>query len=365
VSIIIKALNEERHIAAAVESALAALNGMEGEVILADAASSDRTVGIAARYPIRIVRLKNIEDRSCGAGTQLGFQHSTGEYVCHMDGDMRLHRDFLAAAIRFLEANPRTAGVGGHNVDREISNVEFAQRVKRRDPDRAPGRVTRLSGAGVYRRPAIESVGYLTDRNLHGGEELELAGRLHSVGWTLTRLNRPAVEHYGHRESAFQLLRRRLATRNATASGECFRAAFGRAHFHFMLCHDKVLWLCLLVATWWAAMIAVPLAINGASAALAFVCLLVFPFAVMSLRWRSCRNGIYSVAAWNMFALSFVPGLLRRRVCPKSWIDSVVLKDMHGPLDPAIRRKEPAIEAAERKSRRSDALWDRSGVAGR
>jgi cellulose synthase/poly-beta-1,6-N-acetylglucosamine synthase-like glycosyltransferase len=42
VSIIIKALNEERHIASAIESALAALREIDGEVILADGGSTDR-----------------------------------------------------------------------------------------------------------------------------------------------------------------------------------------------------------------------------------------------------------------------------------------------------------------------------------
>ena len=44
VSIIIKALNEERYIATAIESALIALAGLDGEVILADSGSSDRTI---------------------------------------------------------------------------------------------------------------------------------------------------------------------------------------------------------------------------------------------------------------------------------------------------------------------------------
>jgi glycosyltransferase involved in cell wall biosynthesis len=113
VSIIIKALNEEQHIASAIESALAALDGMSGEVILADGASTDRTVEIARRYPINIVSLTDIQDRSCGAGAQLGFQYSRGRYLCLIDGDMRLHKEFLPAAIRFLEENSATAGVGG------------------------------------------------------------------------------------------------------------------------------------------------------------------------------------------------------------------------------------------------------------
>jgi glycosyltransferase involved in cell wall biosynthesis len=68
VSVIIKALNEERNIARAIESALAALNKVDGEIILADGGSSDRTVEIASRYPITIVQLTNASDRSCGSG---------------------------------------------------------------------------------------------------------------------------------------------------------------------------------------------------------------------------------------------------------------------------------------------------------
>src|SRR5258708_27331972 len=152
VSIIIKALNEERHIAAAIESALAALGEMDGEVILADGGSRDRTIDIALRYPIKIVQLSNIEDRSCGAGAQLGFQYSSGRYLCLIDGDMRLHTDFLPAALKFLEENPTVGGVGGFVIDRDIANLEFEQRTKRHDPDRRAGPVTRLNGCGVYRR---------------------------------------------------------------------------------------------------------------------------------------------------------------------------------------------------------------------
>ena len=55
VSIIIKALNEESRIAACIESALSALAALPdgaraGEIILADAGSSARTVAVAARF---------------------------------------------------------------------------------------------------------------------------------------------------------------------------------------------------------------------------------------------------------------------------------------------------------------------------
>jgi glycosyltransferase involved in cell wall biosynthesis len=327
VSIIIKALNEERHIAAAVESALAALGEMDGEVILADGGSRDRTIDIARRYPIKIVQLSNIEDRSCGAGAQLGFQYSRGRYLCLIDGDMALHGDFLAAALQFLEENSTVAGVGGFVIDREISNLEFEQRTKRHDPDRQAGAVTRLNGCGVYRRAAIESIGHLTDRNLHGAEELDLGARLHARGWTLARIGRPAVDHHGHTGSAYRLLLGRVATRNSFATGELLRAAVGRPHFRYVVTKDSNCFLCLLVAGWWTTVAIAAFALSGFAAAFAVGALLLLPIAAMSLRWRSVRHGLYSVAAWNVYALSFFPGFLRSRGSPTSWIDSTILED--------------------------------------
>jgi glycosyltransferase involved in cell wall biosynthesis len=351
VSIIIKALNEQRHIGSAIESALAALDGMDGEVILADSASADRTVDIARRYPIKIVRLDKTEDRSCGAGAQLGFQYSRGRYVCLIDGDMQLHRGFLPAAIRFLEENPTVAGVGGTIIECETANLEFAQRTRRHDPDRQPGPVTRLDCSGLYRRSAIDSIGYLTDRNLHAGEELDLAARLHARGWTLARIGIPAVDHHGHTGSAFRLLLRRFATRISFGMGEIFRAAIGRPHFWFIVRNDKKLVLCCLVVAWWLTVVAASLALSGLPAFFTVATLILFPMVAMSLRWRSIHNGLYSVAAWNLFALSFLPGFMRSRVSPIRWIESSIIKDGPIPInskDMMGQREWPSVEVSPR-----------------
>jgi glycosyltransferase involved in cell wall biosynthesis len=327
VSIIIKALNEEQHIAAAIESALAALAGLDGEVILADGASTDRTIAIAENYPIKIVRLSNPAERSCGAGAQLGFQYSNGKFLYLMDGDMRLDAGFIATGIRFLDENPTAAGVGGAIVDRDVANLEYEQRAKRFDPDRRPGLVTRLNGSGLYRRSAIESIGYLTDRNLHGCEELDLAARLIARGWTLARIDHHAIDHYGYRGNAYRQLVGRMWTRNACGPGEIFRAALLRPHFGFLIRNDRTALLAGLVVTWWLSIAAIVFLANGLPAAIAIVALAAFPFVVMSWRWRSQRNGIYSVASWNVFTLCFLPGLLRRRVPTTTWIASKVIQD--------------------------------------
>ncbi|MGY2050648.1 glycosyltransferase [Methylobacterium sp. JK268] len=327
VSIVIKALNEEGRIAMAVESALAALDGLDGEVILADSASTDRTVAIAARYPIRVVTLARAADRSCGAGGQLGYQYSRGDHVLILDGDMRLDPGFVRAALAALADDPRLAGVGGLIRERAMDNVEFEAREQRGEPDRLPGMVTRLDCGGLYRRAALESVGWFTDRNLHGSEELELGARLHAAGWTLMRIDHPGIDHYGHSDGDYRLLARRLANKTAFASGEVFRAALGRPHFRLVCRNNVIFRLCAVVHLWWAALFGVPLLTRGALAVPEMAAVLAFPFCAMALKWRSLRYGFYAVSAWNVYTLGFWLGLVRSRVPPGAWIDSRVIAE--------------------------------------
>ena len=63
VSVLIKAYNEEKNIRAAIESSLAAVAEVGGEVILADSQSTDDTVAVGAKYPIRVVKLLHAEKR--------------------------------------------------------------------------------------------------------------------------------------------------------------------------------------------------------------------------------------------------------------------------------------------------------------
>lgn len=125
VSVIIKALNEEKKISAAIESALRAVRKVGGEVILADSCSTDKTVELALAYPIRIVQLANADERCCGVGPQLGYQHSHGEFVYLLDGDMQMLEGFLEVALDFMLAHPEVAGVGGQVVELNTESLEY------------------------------------------------------------------------------------------------------------------------------------------------------------------------------------------------------------------------------------------------
>ena len=92
-----------------------------------------------------------------------------------------------------------------------------------------------------------------------------------------------------------------------------------------------------LVAAWWATIAVSASVLRGPSAAPAIGVLFLLPIAAMSFRWRSVRLGVYSVVAWNVYALSFLPGFIRSRVSPTSRINSTVLKQ-----GPVAERAPPA-----------------------
>jgi GT2 family glycosyltransferase len=332
VSIVIKALNEEDNIGAALESSLAALQDIGGEVILADSASTDGTVQVAARYPVRVVQLARAADRSCGAGPQLGWQHSRGEYVYIMDGDMQLVPGFLEQALAFLAQHPEIAGVGGRVVELNNESLEYRERGERsakNEAHRNPGQVDRLDGGGLYRRRAIEEAGYFSDRNLHSYEEFDLAVRLRSLGWKLWRLPLDAVTHYGHDAPPYQLLMRRWRSRYACGLGELVRGALGQPRMKLVFRGLRELKLYLGVLAWWAVLLSAPFwPVGGiAERAALFAAVLAAPFAAMAWRKKSFSRATYSVLSWCVQAAGLVRGFLAPRHPPRALIPSIVLQE--------------------------------------
>lgn len=328
VSIVIKALNEEANICAAIESSLQALADVGGEVILADSLSTDRTVELASRYPIRIVQLLQAEHRSCGVGPQLGWQHARGEYVYIMDGDMKMLPGFLEQALSFLAQHPEVGGVGGRVVELNLESMEYRERNSRGAPHMAPGQVDRIDSGGLYRRRAIAESGYFSDRNLHSYEEYDLGARLRALGWKLWRLPVDATTHYGHDAPPYRLLLRRWRTRYACGTGELMRAGMDGPHKKLVLREVRELRLYGAVLLWWLTLLTVPfLPLSAAARTACFVALAATPLAVMTWRKRSLERAAYSVASWCVNSAAMVRGWLAPRIPPTERIPSQIIKE--------------------------------------
>lgn len=328
VSIVIKALNEEARIAACIESALQAVDAVGGEVVLADSCSTDQTTVIASRYPIRIVQLKYPHERCCGAGPQLGYLHSRGEFVYILDGDMQMLDGFLPAALTFLEQHTEVGGVGGVVVEQNTHSLEYIARMERASGHMQSGQVDRLDMGGLYRRQAIEQIGFLSNRNLHSYEEFDLAVRLRTLGWRLWRLPISAVNHYGHDAPPYELLRRRWTSGYICGLGEVLRNAWRQPHFGLILSDVRELRLYVLVLLWWLTLLSTPLFLHSLASQLTalsgFIC---GPLMLMALRKRSLGKGLFSVVSWHFNVLGLLRGLFRRPSHPIPYVAAQVLQE--------------------------------------
>jgi GT2 family glycosyltransferase len=329
VSIIIKVLNEECNIDRAVESALEAVAPFGGDVIVADSGSTDRTIEKAMKFPITIVQLDNPSERSCGIGAQLGYQHSSGEYVYILDGDMKLDAMFLAQAIEFMDREPSVAGVAGILREMQIHNLEFlgrARRLRRRLQKQASD-VLALDGGGLYRRAAVEQVSYFSDRNLHGYEEYDLGARLRVRGWRLVRLATHAIDHYGHTTNSFRLLWYRILSGYLMSTGEILRAAIVSRYVKNVLFELRGLRIALGVWLYWGVVAVIIYWIPSSLwALLSLLLALALPPAAMALRTQSLKLGIYSAVLWHVNAIGLIFGVARRRTAATKRIESRILR---------------------------------------
>ncbi|MCX5713494.1 MAG: glycosyltransferase family 2 protein [Candidatus Omnitrophica bacterium] len=110
VSVIILAKNEESHI----EECLKAVVSQEGkfsyEIIVIDSGSSDRTVEITRKYPIKLVQIP-FSDFGHGKTRNLGASLAQGKYVVFLNGDtIPQNRFWLSSLIKGLDS-PFVAGV--------------------------------------------------------------------------------------------------------------------------------------------------------------------------------------------------------------------------------------------------------------
>ena len=321
VSVIIKCLNEEQRIAQAIESAISALEGIAGEVIVADSCSSDRTIEIAQQYPIKIVQLAKPEQRCCGIGPQLGFQIAQGEFIYILDGDMELNADFMQEALQRMQDTPTLAGIAGQVDEQSSASYQFRGRQRRESSLFGP--MQWLDMGGLYRRKAIEQSGYLSNRNLHAYEEMDLGLRLTADGWGLERIKQISVKHYGWTDESITLLKRRWQNHYIDGSGDILKASVGKKYFKQVVKAQKHIFVGLGV---WAMLIASLLCLSVS--VLPLVVLLLFVAVLVLIRMRrtgSLKDALFGQLVWQVTALAALRGFFAKQVDPCDPVDHVLI----------------------------------------
>ena len=192
ISIVIPAKDEEASIARCIESVLAALEGLKSyEIILVDSYSVDRTVDIAKKYHIRILRLQKHWPKSPAAGRYLGAINSDSKYIFYLDADMKVDRDWIKTGLNALEKNESLAGLTG-----VLFNVFPGEEVNNGRPLNQPiGYVDYLPGAAIYRSDVLKKVKHFNPF-LHGYEEKEIGCRISEEGFKQLRIKEIIAYHF-------------------------------------------------------------------------------------------------------------------------------------------------------------------------
>lgn len=106
-SIIIRTFNEERHL----ENLLRAIQEQsftDYEIVLVDSGSTDRTLEIAGRYPVRIVEIES-RDFTFGYSLNVGCREARGEYLVFVSAHVKpMHKEWLGNLIAAFK-NPDIA----------------------------------------------------------------------------------------------------------------------------------------------------------------------------------------------------------------------------------------------------------------
>jgi glycosyltransferase involved in cell wall biosynthesis len=310
-AVVVIARNEEDHIAACIEAALAAVDGVDcPEIVLVDSDSSDRTVDIAARYPISILRYR-AERPTAAAGRRIGFAHVRARHVLFLDGDCCVEPGFVREALAVL-------------ADRSDAAVVYGAR---RDVTPASGTDVpilhpSLGGNALYRAEALDRVGSFHPF-IVGEEEGELLGRLKAAGYRAVRVESMMITHYTEAVQTIDGFMQRYRRGLRSGTGQVLRLSIGQGLFWY---HARRLNRYLMTLGF--LLLGAVLAVGGLAAGTALPALAwgIAGGAAFLLLWakrRNLRNALYIVADWVTVALSIGRGFLRAPPSPASFAPSL------------------------------------------
>lgn len=205
-SIVIRCYNEEQHIGRLL-SGILQQTYQNVEIIVVDSGSTDATLSIASRYPVKIVSIQP-EEFSFGYSLNIGCQAATGEFIVIASAHVYpLYGDWLERLLSPF-CNPKIALVYGKQQGNEITKYSEHQVFATWFPDQSNSHQNHPfcnNANAAIRRSLWEQLPY--DESLTGLEDLDWAKRVMQLGYKIAYAAKAEIVHV-HDETPQRILNR-------------------------------------------------------------------------------------------------------------------------------------------------------------
>jgi glycosyltransferase involved in cell wall biosynthesis len=223
-SIVIRSYNEERHIGRLLTGIVQqTIRGVE--IIVVDSGSTDATLSIASRYPVRILSIPS-EEFSFGRSLNIGCRAATGEFIIASSAHVYpVYKDWLERLLAPFD-DPGVALVYGKQRGNETTRYSEQRIFDQWFPEQSALEQKHPfcnNANAAIRRELWEKLPY--DEDLTGLEDLDWAHRAIDLGYYLAYVPEAVVVHV-HNENARETYNRFL--REAIA----FKHIFPEERFH-------------------------------------------------------------------------------------------------------------------------------------
>ena len=222
-SVIIRAYNEENHIRKLLQGILAQ-TVKDVEIILVDSGSTDRTVEIAAEFPVKVIHI-NPEDFTFGYSLNRGVEACGNELVVIASAHVYpVYPDWLETLLKPFE-DPKVALTYGKQRGNESSKFSEHQLFRQWFPDGKPAPqdhpFCNNANAAIRRSLWLQNP---YDESLPGLEDLDWAYRLMKQDYSIQYVPDAEIIHV-HQETPTGIYRRYLR------EGMAFKRIFPNEHF--------------------------------------------------------------------------------------------------------------------------------------
>ncbi|MGF1542842.1 MAG: glycosyltransferase [Pleurocapsa sp.] len=200
-SLLIRCYNEEKHIEKLLKGILEQTES-DLEILLVDSGSTDNTVAIASKYPVKIISIKP-EEFSFGRALNIGCQEARGEFIviasAHVYPVYRDWLEHLLAPFSDLQVALTYGKQQGNEYTKYSEHQVFAKWFPKQSDFEQPHPFCNNANAAI-RRSLWNTIPY--NESLTGLEDLDWAKRAQQLGYKVAYVADAPIVHVHEETSA-------------------------------------------------------------------------------------------------------------------------------------------------------------------